>query len=306
MTRNIRPSLATLTALAVLAILAMGQVQAQAQQRLPELQFSEIPKASQDKYTGDRWSYMEDGAMDDPPIVFLHGVGANSMHWRHQYNGLTEDFRVIGWNAPGYMLTDGFRSEKASCKDYADSLKDFLDSLELDRVNIVGNSFGSRVAQCFGMHYPKHVIKMAFTGTGRGGNVSEEEANKAIAKRRAQVSRGGYGFGERVDALLGPNASPETVEDVRHVLRATNPEGFLHGVGLGLDSSYQPEVSGPKLIFPILLIHGDKDRVNLLEGAQAVFEHLPNGRLEVLEGIGHLPEVEAPEKVNDLLRKHFQ
>lgn len=299
-----KPLLATLVTAAALSV--SGAVYAQGQQRLPELQFAEILKDSQHKYTGDRWSYMEDGALDAPPIVFLHGVGANSMHWRNQYNGLSNDFRIIAWNAPGYMLTDGFKLERPGCRDYADSLKDFLDSLGLSQVNIVGNSFGSRVAQCFGMYYPDRVIKMALTGTGRGGNVSEEDADKAIAKRRDQVAGGGYGFGERVSALLGPTASPEMVEEVRHVLRATNPEGFLHGVGLGLDSSYQPKDSGSKLTFPVLLIHGDQDGVNVLEGAQAVLEYLPDGRLEVLENIGHLPEVEAPQRVNNLLRAHFK
>lgn len=300
------PALATLAASAVFAFSTAGQAQALETSALPELQFSEIPKESQSNYTGDRWSYMEAGSPEAPPIIFLHGVGANSMHWRHQYNGLSDDFRVIGWNAPGYMLTDGLRSERPDCKDYADSLKDFLNSLRLEQVNIVGNSFGSRVAQCFGMHYPEQVIKMAFTGTSRGRDISEEDANQTMLQRQNQVASGGYGFGERVNALLGPNATPETVEEVRHVLRATNPVGFLGGVSLILDSSYKPNISGPKLKFPVLLIHGDADRVTPLEGAEAVLEYLPNGRLEVFKDIGHLPEVEAPEQVNSLLREHFQ
>ena len=69
-------------------------------------------------------------------------------------------FRVVAWNAPGYILSDAFKTEWPTCQDYADALADFLAALKLDRVNIVGNSFGSRVAQCFAIHYPQRVISL--------------------------------------------------------------------------------------------------------------------------------------------------
>src|SRR5215813_11693680 len=187
---------------------------------------------------------MEAGRVYLPPVLLLHGIGANSLHWRFQLDGLADRFRLIAWNAPGYLLSDNLRAETPSCRDYADALDDLLTALGIDKFDVVANSFGTRVAQCFAYHQPGRIRRAVFTGTSIRRDIFPEERARSFEARARMIERGAYGFGDRAAALLGSAATADTLALVQQTLRATNPAGFMQASRFIAEAEMPPLAAG--------------------------------------------------------------
>ena len=269
---------------------------------LPEVRFARIPLESQTHYLGDRFSYLEAGPTDQPCVLFLHGIGSNASYYRFQFAALSSQFRVVAWNAPGYWMSDNLKTENPNDDDYANAVVDFTQALGLQKFILCGNSFGSVVAQAFAIRHPQRVARLILTGTGVGQQQVSPERREKFEARARRIRLGSYQYGDAgVDNLVGPQATAALRAMLVEVARGTQAAGMLRAVSFRLSSFYTPDLASA-MTMPVLLVQGSEDRVNpRQENADLLLPQLSNGRLVELPGIGHLPEVEAPNDFNRLL-----
>src|SRR5882672_9184523 len=100
---------------------------------------------------GTRIAYRRAGK--GPPLVLLHGGPSDSREWRHQLDGLADEFAVVAWDMPGCGQSAD-PPEHFRTRDYADTLVAFIEALGLDRPHVLGLSFGSGLALELYRWYP--------------------------------------------------------------------------------------------------------------------------------------------------------
>lgn len=271
---------------------------------LPETSFVRIPAAARHRYLGDRFSLREAGPRDAPPLVLLHGIGAHAAYFRWALQALSPERRVIAWDAPGYWLSDSLATRAPTAADYAQAVADFLDALGLSQVALGGNSFGSAVAQAFAIAHPERVSHLLLTGTGVGQKVLAPERKQSFEARAQRVLQGCYQYGDAgVDALVAASTPAWLREHLVEMARGIQVEGLLRAVAFRLSDFYSPDYAAA-LAMPVLLVQGSEDRVNPRQSnCDLLLPQLPRGRLEVLPGVGHLPEVEVPQVFHQLVRE---
>jgi pimeloyl-ACP methyl ester carboxylesterase len=257
------------------------------------------------------------GPADGPLILCVHGLGGSHVNWAALAPHLTERARVVAVDLPGFGLTrPGARS--ASVQANQQALHRFLSEVVQRPAILVGNSMGGLISIMEASAHPRAVaglvlIDPALPMTVRGRPdplVTAMFATYAVPRlgRRAVVARGRLGPRAGVmDTLrlccVDPSRVPEDVVE-QHVAVATSradhaeaPDAMIEAARslmmvLARRRRFAAMLDG--LAMPVLLLHGEKDRLVPLASARAAAAAHPAWRFEVAPEIGHIPQLEAP------------
>lgn len=254
--------------------------------------------------------YTEEGS--GFPVLMIHGFGGSYTNFAELADLMKGEYRVIRVDLPGFGLSD-FPAAKEGEKfsdDYRDYVSFILDTLHLDSVYVIGNSFGGAVTWMSALDHPDKVKKIVLLDPA--GYDSEKVANKLAMFKFKSIrsvfdkgmplfmSRKGLQTAYYKDDLI----KEETV--VRNN-KFTNREGNIkHMLTLALSKQFPDTALIAQVHVPALIVWGDKDEIIPLSHAERFHRDIKGSELVVFDNCGHCPMMEEPLKTKEVVEKFFK
>lgn len=250
-------------------------------------------------------AWREDGPADGPVAVFLHGLGGSRTAWRPQLEGLSGTRRVVAWDSPGAGASQ--RVAERTFDAYADRALALIDAVSpADPVDLVGMSFGGMVAQYAAAKRPDRVRSLVLLCTSPKFGLDGTDPVAWQEHRLAGLEAFGTPAAAAqpiLSSLAGANAQHVVPEAVESMARVTM-EGLLDNIAT--ITSHDSRGILPTIPVPTLVLVGEDDDETPVAYGQAIVDLMPDARLEVIPGAGHLLNLEAPDAVNAAIRRHWE
>lgn len=240
---------------------------------------------------GLRVAYRRSG--QGPPVVLLHGFLGDSREWESVQESLASGFDVVAWDAPGAGQSFD-PPESYRLPDYADRLAELLDALHLDRVHMVGLSFGGALALEFCRRHQSRMRTLILTSAYAGWPGSLP-ANEVAARLESSLRLARGSVPDLVAAMLPtmfPASTPAEMVDGYAALMADVRPGGFRTMARALAEADLRDVL-PMITTPTLLVYGDADVRAPRPVADALHAGIAGSQLVMLPGIGHLTNVQA-------------
>lgn len=242
---------------------------------------------------GAEVAYANQGTVNHPPLVFIHGWGASHKYWVNAFSGFAPRYRCVAPDLPGFGLSEKPKRDY-SLEALAKWTGGFLDRLNFPKVTLVGHSMGGAIALLFARANPGRVAKLALVNPlVRGKDALSQRVRTLMTPglRNILFLLRGYPGLRRWIAGDFTNAVPMPPELVDDILAPT----YQSMVG-SYASLAKADLTGPMPEIPTLAIGTDLDQI--LHPGQIDLLDGPKVRIN---GCGHMPMLEKPAEFNRVL-----
>jgi pimeloyl-ACP methyl ester carboxylesterase len=190
-----------------------------------------------------RLAYREAG--NGPAVLFLHGLGGNSASWEPQIDALSDRYRLIAWDMPGFANSDRMGRPTAT-RDYSELARELLDHLGIEHAVGVGASYGTVILADLASRYPSRIDAMVFAcGVTGVAHLELAQREKLRAIRSNEIETlGQKKFAEtRNSTYLGKGQSSELVERVVDLAGSADPQGYLEAYNSLTEANIFPSLA---------------------------------------------------------------
>jgi pimeloyl-ACP methyl ester carboxylesterase len=262
---------------------------------------------------GDELGFVDEGA--GAPVVFVHGLLGSHRGWAHLVADLAVERRVVAPDLLGHG-TSAKPVGDYSLGAHAAILRDLLDHLGIDRVDLVGHSLGGGIVLQFCYLFPERVSRLVLVssgGLGREVGLPLRAATLPGAElvipllASTWVRTRAEAVGHRL-ARAGLRPRADVTEGWRGLVSLADAEtrrAFLATSRSVIDPGGQTVTAVPRLSLvaelPTLLVWGARDRIIPLRHGIAAAQSIPGSQVEVFESAGHFPHLDDPERFTRVL-----
>lgn len=240
-----------------------------------------------------------------PALTLVHGHPFDRSMWGPQVDHFSASgWRVITPDLRGYGDSDVVPGT-TTLETFAGDIAGLLDHLAVRKTVIGGLSMGGQVVMEFQRLFPDRVRALMFADTSAH---AETEAGKGL--RRGTADRLVHqGMAQYADEVLSRMVAPATIRHLpdvaQHVLgmmSGTSPAGAAAALRGRADRLDYVEML-TEIRVPTLVVVGQEDDFTPIEDARLIQEQVPDATLVVIEGAGHLPNLERPAEFNAALER---
>jgi 3-oxoadipate enol-lactonase len=236
-------------------------------------------------------------------LLLIHAFPVDARMWEPQRGALDGAVPVLAPHLPGFGGAEpvgGVMTMAAA----ADRCVAELDRSEMERAVVCGLSMGGYVAFELWRRARERVAGLVLANTRAGADSGEAATTRRALAERLRSEGNGF-LVENPPPLLSGHASSELWTRIRSWIRQQPAEGIA-AAALGM--AERPDSTGDlaSIDVPTLVVTASDDTLIAPEISSPMAEQIPGAELSVIEGAGHLSNVEAPGEFNDLLRTHLE
>ena len=246
-----------------------------------------------------------EGPAGAPVALFFHPFPMHADAWEEMLAACAASgLCAAALDAPGFGGTPPLG--KAMTMEYLATLGACaLDTLGARRASIVGCSMGGYAAMAFARLFPDRLAAVALLATKASADSEEAKKNRERQAQLALSSGADPVLAEFLPKMLSPEPPPGVRARVEGLAKRATAQGIADALrGMAQRPSSLPDLASWKA--PALVVAGEQDQLMPRSELEALAKGIPGSRFEVVGGAGHLPFLEKPRAVAQLLTAHLQ